>query len=70
MQWGVMDILANGWDVAKLGYSNPQECFFSSLHFYLDGLGIEADDKCHDWPALQAQAKIIIKLENNNENHS
>jgi len=61
MQWGVMDVLANGWDLAQMGYSKPEQCFFRSLHFYLDGLGIEADDKCHDWPLLQAQAKKIIK---------
>ncbi len=65
MQWGVMDILANGWDVAKMGYSQPEQCFFRSLHFYLDGLGIETDDKCHDWSSLQVQAKTIIKMQNN-----
>lgn len=67
MQWGVMDIMSNGWDVEKLGYKEPEQCFFRSLHLYLDGLGIEVDPQCHEWTALQAQAKIIIKMENNNE---
>jgi AcrR family transcriptional regulator len=67
MQWGVMDIMSNGWDMDKLGYKEPEQCFFRSLHLYLDGLGIEADPQCHEWTELQAQATIIIKMENNNE---
>ena|GEM_PF-1945426 len=61
MQWGVLDILVNQWDLDQLGFSDPEQRYFRSLHTYLDGLGLPADGTCHDWERVQSQAQKIIK---------
>ena len=67
MQWGVLDLLANNWDLAQLGFAEPEQRYFRSLHLYLDGLGLPADDTCHDWQQLQSHAQKIIKILQPNE---
>lgn len=62
MQWGLQDIMANGWDMSGLGYSKPEQFFFRSLHVYLDGLGIPDDNSCHDWEEIKSQAQVIFQL--------
>jgi len=62
MQWGLQDILANGWDMSALGYAKPELFFFRSLHMYLDGLGICDDESCHDWEEIKGQAQKIFQL--------
>lgn len=64
MQWGVMDVINNEWDMASLGYADPEQCFFRSLHFYLDGLGIPTDARCHDVAAVKKQTQKIFENEN------
>jgi len=61
MQWGVQDILAKGWDMQDLGFANPVQYFFRSLHIYLDGLGVPEDKTCHDWEQLRLQAQQIFQ---------
>jgi len=71
MQWGVLDILVNQWDLDQLGFSDPEQRYFRNLHIYLDGLGLPADATCHDWQCLQSQAQKIIKnIQLNNEDQS
>ncbi len=67
MQWGVLDLLANKWDLAQMGFADPEQRYFRSLHLYLDGLGLPADDQCHDWQQLQTQAQNIINAFQLNE---
>jgi AcrR family transcriptional regulator len=61
MQWGLQDIMANGWDMSGLGYAKPEQFFFRSLHMYLDGLGIAEDASCHDWEEITQQAQKIFQ---------
>ncbi|MEH6346809.1 MAG: TetR/AcrR family transcriptional regulator [Bermanella sp.] len=61
MQWGVQDILAKGWNMQDLGFADPVQYFFRSLHIYLDGLGVPEDEACHDWAQLRIQAQQIFQ---------
>lgn len=61
MQWGVQDILANGWELSKLGFDHPEAFFFDSLHIFLNGLGVEDDAESRDTEALQRQAKQLLE---------
>ena len=62
MQWGLQDIMANGWDMESLGFPEPTRFYFRSLHFYLNGLGIPEDESCNDWDKIQIQSQQIFQL--------
>lgn len=67
MKWGVQDVLANDWEMTKLGFEDPKQYFFESLHIFLDGLGVSTDEISHDFETVGRQAKTIFQLDNNNK---
>lgn len=62
MKWGVQDVLSNGWETERLGFSDPREYFFRSLHIFLDGLGVSPIEHRYSWSDIQQQAHTFFKI--------
>ena len=60
MKWGVQNVLLNEWETDKLGFHQPLEFFFRSLHVFLDGLNVQQDAQCDDWSVIQMQGQEIV----------
>jgi len=60
MKWGLQDVLANGWELGRYGFDEPEVYFLSSLHVFLDGLGIVDHKPSRDINYLKEKAKTIL----------
>lgn len=63
MNWGLNDVLNQGWDIERLGFKDPMSFYFRSLSIFLDGLGIEPDANYQSWQDIDTLARDVFKEE-------
>lgn len=63
MIWGLNDIMNQGWDIERLGFSEPLGFFYRSLSLFLDGLGLEEDPNYKSWSDIQVLTKKVFTQE-------
>lgn len=63
MLWGLNDVMNQGWDIQRLGFSDPMAFFYRSLNIFLDGLDFEQDPDYKEWSDIQVLTQKIFVRE-------
>ena len=63
MLWGLNDVKNQGWDIERLGFSEPMAFFYRGLNIFLDGLGIEQDSEFSHWSDIQTLTQQVFAQE-------
>lgn len=60
MNWGLNDVINQGWDIERLGFKDPMSFYFRSLNIFLDGLGIAPDPTFKSWSDVDQLARTLF----------
>ncbi len=61
MNWGVQAVMGSGWDMERLGFTEPMDYYYRSLSRFLDGQGLDEDPLCKNWQQVIELSNIVFR---------